>query len=198
MTFLVIFLPQLHFYFQQTETSIFCLTAESEQDGPLEPPVGFICGCGATTPGKTQSAKWRIDSKGVFKCISCYGKNKVFLLLFLTFFPFLYLFLSYFKSQFSAIIPNPAKRRKGQCNNTVIIQMIKALGFSVIDVKHGFPRSVTTFMISLFMKIAILTTSTIFVLTVGRNQMNPAKACECANAPGLCEINKTFFATLYL
>lgn len=52
-------------------------SAESETD-PLEPPEGFICGCGATTPGKTATAKWRLDGNGVFKCISCYGKKVSF------------------------------------------------------------------------------------------------------------------------
>mmetsp|Transcript_12105 Transcript_12105/g.19096 ORF Transcript_12105/g.19096 Transcript_12105/m.19096 type:complete len:165 (+) Transcript_12105:61-555(+) len=49
--------------------------SESEMD-PSEPPEGFICACGATTPGKTATAKWRIDTNGIFKCIACYGKNK--------------------------------------------------------------------------------------------------------------------------
>jgi len=52
------------------------LSSDSERELPNEPPPGFKCTCGATTPGKTITAKWRIDSQGQFKCISCYGKNK--------------------------------------------------------------------------------------------------------------------------
>jgi len=51
-------------------------SSDSEREAPSEPPPGFRCSCGATTPGKTITAKWRIDAAGVFKCISCYGKNK--------------------------------------------------------------------------------------------------------------------------
>jgi len=56
---------------------------KGKEDSPMDsdndlsgPPPGFACSCGATTPGKTATAKWRIDANGQFKCISCYGKNK--------------------------------------------------------------------------------------------------------------------------
>lgn len=50
---------------------------------PPSPEEGYVCMCGATTPGKTQIAKWRFDpATGTYKCIACFGKHRVCLLFF--------------------------------------------------------------------------------------------------------------------
>jgi len=40
------------------------------------PPPGYACSCGATAPGRSPVAKWRLDDDGEWKCITCYEAGK--------------------------------------------------------------------------------------------------------------------------
>lgn len=41
------------------------------------PPPGYACSCGATAPGRSPVAKWRLDDDNEWKCITCYEAGKV-------------------------------------------------------------------------------------------------------------------------
>lgn len=40
------------------------------------PPPGYACPCGATAPGRSPVAKWRLDDDNEWKCITCYELGK--------------------------------------------------------------------------------------------------------------------------
>eukprot|EP01103_Thecamoeba_quadrilineata_P014167 TRINITY_DN4143_c0_g1_i2.p1 TRINITY_DN4143_c0_g1~~TRINITY_DN4143_c0_g1_i2.p1 ORF type:complete len:354 (+),score=48.29 TRINITY_DN4143_c0_g1_i2:519-1580(+) len=49
--------------------------AEEEEEG-AGPPVGYICQCGSSTPGKGPTCKWRKGSQGEYLCNGCGIREK--------------------------------------------------------------------------------------------------------------------------